>query len=62
MSTPPPRHGDTAAGCPCEECLSARIRLAAAVAADGRDMSVLRQRLDGFKFRLSGAELLRSVS
>jgi hypothetical protein len=62
MSTPPPRHGDTAAGCPCEECLSARIRFAAAVAADGRDMSVLRSRLDGFKFRIPSAEILRSVS
>jgi hypothetical protein len=61
MSTPSPRHGDTAEGCPCEECLSARIRFAAA-AADGRDMSVLRQRLDGFKFRSPSAEILRSVS
>jgi hypothetical protein len=32
------------------------------VAADGRDMSVLRQRLDGFKFRIPSAEILRSVS
>jgi hypothetical protein len=62
MSTQPPRHGDTAAGCPCEECLTARIRLSAAIAADGRDMSLLRQRLDGFKTRLAGAEFLRSVS
>ena len=62
MSTPPPRRGDTATGCPCEVCLSSRIRLAAGVAADSRDMSPLRQRLDGFKFRLASAEILRSVS
>jgi hypothetical protein len=62
MSTPPPRHGDTATGCPCEECLTARIRLSAANAADGRDMSVLRKRLDGFKFRFPQADVLRSVS
>ncbi len=47
MSTPSPRHG--AEGCPCEECLTARIRLSAAQAADGRDMSGLRARLDGHK-------------
>jgi hypothetical protein len=62
MSTPSPRHGATAEGCPCEECLSARIRLSAAIAADGRDLSVLRQRLDGFKVRISPAGMLRSVS
>ncbi len=50
MSTPPPRHGATAEGCPCEECLSARIRLSAAIAADG------------FKVRISPADMLRSVS
>jgi hypothetical protein len=62
MSTPPPRHGDTATGCPCEECLTARIGLSAAIAVDGRDMSVLRQRLDGSKLRISTADVLRSVS
>jgi hypothetical protein len=62
MSTPPPRHGDTATGCPCEECLTARIRHSAAIAADGRDMTVLRERLDGFKLRISPADVLRSVS
>lgn len=47
MSTPSPRHG--AEGCPCEECLTARIRVSAAQAAAGRDMSGLRARLDGNK-------------
>jgi hypothetical protein len=62
MSTPSPRHG--APGCPCEECLTARIRLTAALAADGRDMSGLRARLDGLKLRriTSAPELLRSAS
>jgi len=60
MSTSP-RHG--APGCPCEECLTARIELAASLASDGRDMSGLRIRLDGFKVRVSApAEALRSVS
>ena len=55
-----PRHG--AAGCPCEECLTARIEQSAALAADGRDMSGLRTRLDGLKVRLAPATTLRSVS
>ncbi len=60
MSTSP-RHG--ARGCPCEECLSARIELTAALASDGRDMTGLRSRLDGVKVRMPGpAEVLRSVS
>ena len=60
MSTPSPRHG--APGCPCEDCLTARIRLSAALAADGRDLSGLRARLDGFKVRLSAAsEIWRSA-
>ena len=60
MSTSP-RHG--APGCPCEECLTARIELSAALASDGRDMSGLRARLDGFKVRIiAPAEVLRSVS
>lgn len=53
MSTPSPRHG--AEGCPCEECLTARIRLSAAQAADGRDMSGLRARLDGNQDRHSAS-------
>jgi hypothetical protein len=62
MSTPSPRHG--APGCPCEECLTARICLTAAMAADGRDMSGLRARLDGLKVRriASAPDLLRSAS
>lgn len=61
MSTTPPRHG--APGCPCEDCLTARIRLTAALAADGRDLSGLRARLDGFKVRFAAAtEILRSAS
>lgn len=61
MSTSSPHPG--APGCPCEECLTARIRLTAAHAADGRDLSGLRARLDGFKVRIAApAELLRSAS
>ena len=61
MSTPSPRHG--AEGCPCEECLTARIRLSAAQAADGRDMSGLRARLDGNKdFHSESLGILRSAS
>jgi hypothetical protein len=48
--TSSPRHG--APGCPCEECLTARIRLTAEIAADGRDMTPLRARLDGLKVRV----------
>jgi len=44
MSTASPHHA--AASCPCEECLTARIRATAAQAA-GRDLSALRARLDG---------------
>jgi hypothetical protein len=55
-----PRHG--AAGCPCEECLTVRITQSAALAADGRDMSGLRVRLDGLKVRLAPATALRSAS
>lgn len=61
MSTSSPHPG--APGCPCEECLTARIRLTAAQAADGRDLSGLRARLDGFKVCIAApAELLRSAS
>ncbi len=60
MSTPSPRHG--AEGCPCEECLTARIRLSAALAADGRDMSGLRARLDGNKdCHIASVSTLRSA-
>ena len=60
MSTPSPRHG--AEGCPCEECLTARIRLSAAQAANGRDMTGLRARLDGNKDSYSeSAGILRSA-
>ena len=59
--TSSPRHG--APGCPCEECLTARIRLTAAIAADGRDMTGLRARLDDFKVRVQvPAVVLRSAS
>jgi hypothetical protein len=59
--TSSPRHG--APGCPCEECLTARIRLTAEMASDGRDMTGLRARLDDFKVRLPvPAVALRSVS
>ena len=60
MSTTSPRHG--APGCPCEECLTARIRLTAAQAAEGRDLSGLRARLDGFKALVAPAPLLRTAS
>jgi hypothetical protein len=56
-----PRHG--APGCPCEECLTARIRLTADLAADGRDMTGLRARLDDLKVRVPApVRALRSVS
>jgi hypothetical protein len=61
--TPSPRHG--APGCRCEECLTDRIRLTVAMAADGRDLSGLRARLDGFRARVgitSVPELLQSVA
>ena len=59
MSTPSPRHG--AAGCPCEECLTARIRMSAALAAH-RDMTGLRARLDGKKdIRSESAGIMRSA-
>jgi hypothetical protein len=59
--TSSPRHG--APGCPCEDCLTARIRLTAAMAADGRDMTGLRARLDGFKVRVTApVVVLRSAS
>jgi hypothetical protein len=59
--TSSPRHG--APGCPCEECLTARIRLTAEMAADGRDTSGLRARLDGLKVRVAvPAVVLRSAS
>jgi hypothetical protein len=59
MSTPSPRHG--AEGCQCEECLTARIRISAAQAADGRDLSGLRARLDWNKVGLAAAGTLRSA-
>jgi hypothetical protein len=59
--TSSPRHG--APGCPCEECLTARIRLTAELAADGRDMTGLRARLDDFRVLVTTAPVtLRSVS
>jgi hypothetical protein len=59
--TSSPRHG--APGCPCEECLTARIRLTAELAADGRDMTGLRARLDDLKVPVTAARVtLRSVS
>jgi hypothetical protein len=59
--TSSPRHG--APGCPCEECLTARIRLTAEMANDGRDMTGLRARLDDFKVAVTAAPVqLRSVS
>jgi hypothetical protein len=53
-------HG--AHGCPCEDCLGARIRLTAAMATYGRDSSVWRNRLDGFKALVPSPQPLRSVS
>jgi hypothetical protein len=44
MSNHPPCQ--SAPGCPCEDCLSARIELSAALAV-ARDVSLLRRRLDG---------------
>ena len=62
MSTSP-RHGDL--GCACEESLTARIRLTAELAADGRDLNGLRTRLGGAMVRIAApgeARRLRSVS
>ena len=59
--TQPPRHG--APGCSCEVCLTARIRLTAAMTADGRDMSGLRARLGGRRANVtSPATLLWNAS
>ena len=56
-----PRHGGP--GCPCEECLTARITQSAAHAADGRDMSGLRMRLDRLRVRVEApAEVLVNAS
>jgi hypothetical protein len=57
MSKNPPCQG--APGCPCEDCLSARIELSAALAV-ARDVSLLRRRLDGT--RLSAEEIAASAS
>jgi hypothetical protein len=58
--TSSPRHG--APGCPCEDCLSARISLTAAM-AEGRDLTGLRARLDDCKVRASTSlVVLRSAS
>jgi hypothetical protein len=62
MSTSP-RHCDP--GCACEECLTSRISLTAELAADGRDLTGLRTRLDGSMVRIAApgeARRLRSVS
>ena len=59
--TSSPRHG--APGCPCEDCLTARISLTAALAASDRDLTGLRARLDGFKVPAAAPVMvLRSVS
>ena len=42
-----PRHG--AAGCPCEECLTARITQSVALAGNGRDMTSLRTLFEGLR-------------
>ena len=59
MSTTTP-HG--AAGCPCEDCLGARIRLTAAMATYGRDTAGLRERLNALKEPVPAPAALRSVS
>lgn len=56
MSIHPPCRG--LPGCPCEDCLSARIELSAALAV-ARDVSLLRRRLDGT--RLSAEDIAVSA-
>ena len=51
-----------ARGCPCEDCLGARIRLTAAMATYGRDPAGLRERLDALKEPVPASVTLRSVS
>ena len=59
MSTTTP-HG--AQGCPCEDCLGARITLTAALATTGRTIAPLWARQRRFRARLVSAGWLRRAS
>jgi hypothetical protein len=58
MSTNTP-HG--AHGCPCEDCLGARISLTAELASRDRALIPLWARQRGFRVRLATVEMQRSV-
>jgi hypothetical protein len=59
MSTTTP-HG--AQGCPCEDCLGARIIVTAALATNGRTVAPLWARQRRFRVRLFSAGMLRRAS
>ena len=59
MSTRTP-HG--AQGCPCEDCLGARIQLSAELALTGRSVAPLWARKYGFRARIVSAGMLRRAS
>jgi hypothetical protein len=59
MSTNTP-HG--AQGCPCEDCLGARIQLTADLAITGRRVAPLWARQRRFRARVVSDEMLRRAS
>jgi hypothetical protein len=59
MSTNTP-HG--AQGCPCEDCLGARIQMTAALAVNGRTVAPLWARQRRFRARVASAVMLRRAS
>ena len=59
MSTTTP-HG--AQGCPCEDCLGARITMSADMAIDGRTIAPLWARQRRFRARVVSAGVLRRAS
>jgi hypothetical protein len=59
MSTATP-HG--AQGCPCEDCLGARIKMSAEMAIDGRAIAPLWARQRRFRARVVSAGVLRRAS
>jgi hypothetical protein len=48
-------------GCPCEDCLGARINMTAALAHRDRTIVPLWARQRRFRVRLASSEMLRSV-
>jgi hypothetical protein len=52
-------HG--ARGCPCEDCLGARIRMTADMASNGRTIVPLWARQRRFRVRPAASEMMRRV-